>query len=86
MHGHFEPISGVLRIFEDGKEYGDEYVWCVTVKFLTRTKVELCGIIKAPTPSMWKAIRTTLWNMNIDTVVMERKLSDGTIVKKEIQR
>ena len=86
MKGHFEPISGILRVFEDDKNYGDDYIWCVTVRFLNLTTVELLGITKAPTPSIWRAVRRVLFDMKIDTVVIYKILSDGTVIKKIIKR
>ena len=56
MHGDIEHLASVLRIFRDGDEYGDRYVWCCTVKWISFTEVELCGVVRRVTPEIWGAI------------------------------
>ena len=81
MHAEFENLSGIIRIFEDGKNYGDEYGWAVTVRYLDKETVEFLGITKAPTISQWRAIEDCCREEGIKTIVFYRILNDGT--KKE---
>jgi len=70
---HFEPLAGLIRIFEEGKTYGDEYIWCATCRFIDIDKVEIMGVIEPLTPSIWRAIRAKFGEMNVSKIVFARK-------------
>lgn len=73
MTAELEPLVSVLRVFEDGQAYGDPYSWCCTVQWLDRHTVQLCGVLKAPTPTQWRAIDTALARLGVTHVRFERK-------------
>ena len=78
MTAHFEPLSGVIRIFEDGKGYGDKFTWAGTVRFLDTRTVEVLGCLKAPRPSEWRLIVKLLGEMGVEEIVFYRMLEDET--------
>lgn len=41
---HLEPLTSILRVYDEGKSYGDEYLWCCTVRYVNIEEVELCGV------------------------------------------
>lgn len=57
MTGHIEPLAAVLRI---GGEYGEPYTWAATLRYLSPTEVEICGVTVSPTPGERRAIREVL--------------------------
>ena len=45
MHNaHIELLCGCIRLFEDGKNYGDEYVFTCTVRWINCEEVEFKGV------------------------------------------
>jgi hypothetical protein len=78
MIGHLETIAGILRVFPDGQRYGDPYTWCATVRFLSRDTVEICGALRAPMPSEWRAIREALAAAGVTSAVIVRRRADGS--------
>jgi len=69
---HFEPLSGVIRLFEDGKQYGDKFTWAGTVRFIDAKTVEVLGCLKAPKPSEWRLIVKLLGEMGVKEIVFHR--------------
>ena len=57
MEAHLEPVVGILRLYEDGKTFGDEYVWSATLKWVDSETVEICGVDKTVTVEIWKTVR-----------------------------
>ena len=78
MHAEFEPLAGVVRIFEDGNSYGDPYVWISSIRFINNKTVEIVGTLSAPKPSTWKAILRMAQDMGIERIIFTRKRKDGT--------
>ena len=78
MNAHFEPLSGVIRLFEDGKQYGDKFTWSGTVRFIDAKTVEVLGCLKAPKPSEWRLIVKLLGEMGIEEIIFYRMLEDET--------
>ncbi len=78
MWAHIEPLAGVLRVFADGDQYGEPYVWSATVRYLDAQTVEILGIQSAPQPSTWRAIIALFAAENVDKIVFQRKQPDGT--------
>ena len=81
MNAHFEPISGVIRLFEDGKGYGDKYTWAGTVRFIDAKTVEVLGCTSAPKPSEWRAIVQCVKDVGVKEIIFYRIRSDGTTDK-----
>ena len=73
MNAHFEPLSGIVRVFQDGCTYNDEYEWAATVRFITTKKVEILGVAKPMTPGMWRAMKEMFREMGVETIVFIRK-------------
>lgn len=78
MNAHFEPLAGVIRVFEDGKSYGDEYVWCATCRFLDVDRVEILGVTKPMKPSVWRSIVEKFREMGVSKIVFIRKRNGGS--------
>jgi len=76
MQAEMEPISSILRIFEDGKGYGDPYEFSATVRWVTPKKVEILGVLRAPKLSEWKAIRRCLLSYGVEEILIN-KAKDG---------
>lgn len=70
---HVEPVSSVLRVFVNDKNYGDEYLWCCTVRWINVEKVELCGVTEFPNLSFRHAIGKALWDIGVKEVFFVRK-------------
>ena len=73
MRAHVEPISGILRVFAEGHEYGDPYEWACTVRWISRRVVELCGVTAPPRPSHLRAMRAELLRFGAEVLVMRRR-------------
>lgn len=73
MNAHFEPLSGVVRVFQDGCTYGDSYEWAATCRFIDPSRVEILGVTKPMTPGMWRAIVERFGKMGVETIVFMRK-------------
>lgn len=56
MKSEIESLVGVIRVWQDDKGYGDPYEWVATVRWRTRTEVEIMGYTKPVTPSIWKSV------------------------------
>ena len=70
---HLEPVAGILRVFSDGKQFGEKYDWSCVVRWLSPTVVELCGAVSAPTPAQWRAIRNVLEAAGVERAEFERR-------------
>ena len=67
--GHIEPLSGVLRI---GGAYGDPYRYAVTLRYLSPREVEILSVLRAPTPSEWRAMAKVLRAAGIERARFSR--------------
>jgi len=72
MHVDIEPISGILRVFAEDKQYGDKYVWACTVKYVDAHTIELMGVIEAPTPSICRAFVKHFRQNNYKHIIITR--------------
>lgn len=79
-HAHIEPLSGIIRVFDDDAKYGEPYQWAATVRWLDRETIEICGAMAAPTPSEWRAIARLMRSQSppVKRVVVKRNRPDGT--------
>ncbi len=68
--GHIEPLCGLLRI---GGPYGSPYEWCVTVRYLSPSEVELLGALRAPTTGEWRKAVRVLREAGIVTFHFDRR-------------
>jgi hypothetical protein len=73
VQAKIEPLAGVIRVFDQGKAYGDPYRFIITVKWLDPETVELIGATQAPTPSEWRAIKEALIAGGVKFVTWVRK-------------
>jgi hypothetical protein len=71
-----EPISSILRIFEDGAGYGDPYEFSATIRWITPSRVEILGVLRAPKLSEWKAINNCLRSHGVKDILIN-KAKDG---------
>jgi hypothetical protein len=71
-HAHVEILSAVVRVFPDGKAYGDAYELLITVRGLDPETVEIVGAAKAPTGEQIRAIRKALNAMGIRKAIWKR--------------
>ena len=71
-NAHVEILSAVVRIFPDGKTYGDGYDMCITVRGVDPETVEVIGLTKVPTGEQVKAMRKALNAMGIKKATWTR--------------
>ena len=74
---HLEHLSGVVRVFEDGRDFGDPYCFAATVRWKDPTTVEILGITKPPVPSDWRAMRELFAEMSVSRVEIKRRREGG---------
>ena len=79
---YIEPIGGVIRVFADGKTYGDKYEYSAAFRTLSNTRVEVIGIMTAPTPSQWRAMSKCFVKAGYTEHVVTRIRADGTVEKR----
>lgn len=72
---HVQLISGVLRVFADGRQFGDAYEWAATIQRVDDETMEILGVDKRPTISGIRAIVTELRRMGVKRLV--HKEADG---------
>lgn len=78
----FGTLVGVLRLFDDGKKYGDPYSWCCTFCTQENNIVYITAVLKAPTPSQWREICRVFYNMGYRKAVFTRIKEDKRIEKE----
>ena len=61
-----------LRQGPSARKYGDPYEWTVTVVHLSPRKVELVGVDKEMTPTIWKEVTQCLADEGVSHMVIER--------------
>lgn len=72
MQAEMEFISSIIRIFEDGKGYGDPYEFSATIRWITPRRVEIIGILRAPKLSEWKAMNNCLRSHGVEDVIINK--------------
>lgn len=79
-----EPLSAVVRFWHDEQsQYGDPYDWVATLRWITPNEVEVIGITKPPTPSVWRAVKAACREMGIERIVFYR-MRHGEKVRREL--
>ena len=71
-YASLEPLSGVIRVFDNGRVYGDPYTWSATCRFIDRRTVEIMGAIKGPTKTEWRAVLSCFAEMGVVAVTYKR--------------
>jgi len=86
IHAIFEPLMGVIRVFDNGKEYGDTYSWVATCRFIDKATVEVLGVMDAPKKEWWRAVLKTLGHEGVKTVCYKRYKNDEERIFKHNTR
>lgn len=68
-----EPLTAVVRLFSEGKTYGDPYDFACTIRWIDRYTIEVLGVDTAVTPSMWRAMRNAFREHGAKHFVFVRK-------------
>lgn len=77
MKVHIQHITSIIRIWNtDNAEYGDPYEWSATIVWLSDKKIEIIGVDKPVTKSIWIALNNIFYDMGIDEVTFERYTGD----------
>lgn len=82
---HVETTSVVLRVFSEGREFGDRYDWCATGVRVAPGVLEILGVLRAPSPSEWRAIFRTLKAQGWQKVIWWRHRPNGQKDRREIR-
>ncbi len=84
MHVDIQPVKNahVLRVFEDGTELGDPYIWVAVIQIEGETAT-LTGAMEAPTPDIWRAIRRAMRDRGVKRVGYTRRRADNPEVAEE---
>jgi hypothetical protein len=85
---HIEVLSGIVRVFEPGKAYGDTYVWSATLRWTAPDTVEYLGALRAPTRHEIRAMAEKLREMGVFFVLIKRLRPDGSehLAKLDLRR
>lgn len=75
-HGKIEPLTAVLRIYDDHCGPPSPYDWCCTLRWTAPKTVELMGVVKPITHEQLKALRKTLRDYGVLRYIHHRK-KDG---------
>lgn len=70
---HVEYISAVLRVFPQGCSYGDPYEFACTLRWVDNRTVEMVGVDKSPTVSMYRPIFDILCEQGVEKLIFWRK-------------
>jgi len=81
---HLEPLTFVVRIFGEGKQYGDPYDWVATAVKIDDNVLEIKGALKAPTPEQFRALQKDLRAMGWKKVIYKRKTGGEDIIREKI--
>ena len=78
MKAHLEPTVSILRIYAEGKnrEQFDPYEFSATIKHIDDNTIEICGVDKPVTPSIWRAIHELCQEKGITKVEFDRAAGD----------
>ncbi len=75
---HIEHLCSLLRSFAPTREYGDPFEFVCTVRWITRTHVELCGAKTGPPPGHWQPIVEQLQSLGVETFMFKRNGRERT--------
>lgn len=65
----------LIRVFADGDDYGDPYVWSCLAVLVEFGVLELRGAMRAPTKREWKAIKQAIAEAGYSLAIWRR--ADG---------
>ena len=82
MKASLEPIAAVIRVHADGHNLGDPYTWSGTVVF-HEDCAEFVGVMRAPKPSEYRAIKRVLKEWGYNEIFYERK---NVALEREVRR
>lgn len=90
MHAHLEPVDYLVRVFADGDEYGDQWVWSGVIREQLHLgqptgAVILMGVTEAPSPEVKRALFTACRDWGWRRVGYKRRQKDGTLATKWIE-
>ena len=60
MKAEMETLTSIIRVFKEGKSYGDAYEFSAAVRWINPERVEIMGTLRAPRPSEWRAMQECL--------------------------
>lgn len=91
MHVDYEPLVGLVRVYEDGngRENHDPYVVCLTLRMTDETTAELMGLDARLTLRMWTALRNWLLDttqVRVDRMVYRRGNRVKVITREQAER
>jgi hypothetical protein len=79
MKIHIQHLSSVVRIwFNDDSKFGDPYDWAATIRWIDNEKIELLGVDKPITKSMWMAMQNAFHEVGITSILAMRHTGDKT--------
>jgi len=81
MQVHIEPLAAVLRVFDGTNNYGDPYEVALTLRYVDQATVEILGLDKPITPSVWRAIREHFIEAGVREVRLRRNGKVHTFTK-----
>jgi hypothetical protein len=76
MHAELEPLTALVRVFEPGCGYGRPYSYVATIRWLNPETAEVMGVLHAPTPGQWRAIRKALKQVGVRRAIIQRIKDD----------
>lgn len=79
----FDEPGGIIRIFGDNKEYGDEYCWAATIKKISNEVIEILGVATPLTFKQARAIKKELKKLGFKKILIN-KFKNGNIIKVEL--
>ena len=79
-----EPISAVVRIWDNQSGYGAPYDWVATLRWVDKDTVEVIGTTTAPTRTQWKALVIKAKEIGVKRVLVTR-CKHGILIKHYIE-
>jgi hypothetical protein len=74
-----EHATSIVRVGPDHRSPYDPYTWCCTVRWRDPETVEILGVVRAPTPSEFRAAKRLLQSLGAKRHIHERVRPDGTV-------
>ena len=74
--------AGLVRVFADGKQYGDEYENALPFVAVDESTIEFVGLTKKLTPSQWRAARSECKAAGLKMVF--KRIKNGVERKREV--
>jgi hypothetical protein len=73
MKAHLEPITFVIRVFDEGKDFGDPYAFSATLIRIDKNTVKFMGVDKQITIEMWRALDLALYEAGFKYFTFEHR-------------